>query len=597
MTPLMQVAAVTPWTSSLATRLLGLALVLVVVPAAIFALLTFSSARQALVSSVGRQLATAAHEAAEHVGDPLMQEQRTLEVWARQPVMHDLAKGDPTGSLSAALADIVRRDPAYRRLEAVRPDGFVVAGSDRERIGKRSGDAEWLARVAGGRSSMQGPETWPGAPGVRVVHLATPIRGDAAADVEGVLRLVLDWRRVESQLARSRADLAGMGLATEVFLVGPAEVIASTAASGSLTSAAVAAVATWRERHPRGAVVDTSARALFGVSQPAAGRNDWGVVVAQSFDIALEPIYLLQRQWIVVFVGILAVAVAVAGIQGNRMIRPLRDLTEVTRQVSATARPMPAPDVSRDDEIGALARSFTQMSHRPERAQRALIEATRLALVGEMPAGVAHEVRTPLSVLRSSTQLLHRALPHGEKNADELARLMLEEIDRLERLVAGLLELARPRPPVRVRTRLSALLNRVTELTSPRAAKAGSTISCRVEDSLAPALCDPDQIQQVALNLVINALEHGGTNVGIEIRGVAEDGLVGFDVADDGPGIDASVRDRVFLPFVTTRADGSGLGLAIVKNIVEAHGGTISLISSDRRGSVFRVLLPMAEAA
>ncbi len=590
----------TSWRASLGTRLLGFALLLVVVPAAIFALLTFSSARRALEESAGRQLATAAHEAAEHVGDPLEQEQRSLRVWSRQEAMGDLAQGDPHGRVARFLAALVEQDGAYFALEAIDRNGVVVAAADPRQQQVRRAEESWFVQALAGQPALRGPEEDEVA-GRRVLHLASPIRrGGRNGSVAGVLHLVLDWTRVEAQLARSRADLASIGLETRILLVRDGSVIGSSLGNGAVDASTAplvhAAERAFAEQRSPAYVVATDARALLGIYRPAGGQADWGVVVAQSLRDALAPIHQLEMRWIVVFVCVLLTATAVAGLLGARMIRPLRELTAVTRRVAATARPMPAPDVARGDEIGELAASFTRMSERLERAQDDLVEATRLALVGEMAAGVAHEVRTPLSVLRSSTQMLHRALPAGAEHADELARLMLDEIDRLERLVAGLLELARPRPRERVATALPEMLDRVADLAAAQADRAGVEIVRAYAGVDAPVLCDPDQIRQVALNLVVNALQHARAGGRVEIRGVVAEGRIGFEVADDGPGIDSANRDRVFLPFFTTRSGGTGLGLALVKAIVEAHRGRVTLESRPGEGAVFRVLLPSAAA-
>lgn len=592
------------WFRSLGARLLAFSLLLVVVPAAIFALLTFSSARLALEESVGRQLAAAAHEAAEHVGDLLAQEQKDLRVWSRQEVMGSLVDGDPDGRISRFLAAIVEQSPAYLAVECVQPDGTVVAASNPAFIGTSRTNEPWFRPALAEKHAIRGPKPNPTGRG-RVLDLATPIRSNGRhGDVLGALHLVLDWSRVESLLERSRKDLGMMGLSTDFYLVTAQTVLSSSFGEGTAGSrenvpaaAAERLAGQWNADRPPGFVVDSVARAVAGVSPLVAGRADWSVVVVQSLANALAPIYALQLRWVVVLIGVLIVAVAVAGVQGSRMIRPLRNLTEVTRHVAQTGRPMPAPAVERIDEIGELASSFTTMSKRLQQAQEDLVEATRLALVGELAAGVAHEVRTPLSVLRSSTQLLHRALPPGEKNGDELAHLMLGEIDRLERVVAGLLELARPRPPVRVPTRLSEILGRVTDFVAARAAEKDVEIVRSLPPTQTPALCDPDQIYQVALNLLVNAVQHVGPRGRIELRAVEDaGGTVGFEVQDDGPGIADAIRERIFLPFFTTRADGTGLGLALVKTIVEAHQGEISLLENAGRGSLFRVVLPAAEA-
>lgn len=591
-----------PWLGSLGSRLLGFALLLVAIPTGILAVLTFSSARRALEESAGRQLATAAHEAAEHVGDPLEQDQRALRLWSRQDAIRNAIAPQGRDRAAEFMATVVDQDAAYLGLEVVDGAGVVIAASDAAFVQNSRASEAWFRDALAGKQPVRGPV--PDARGSgRALHLATAFRGSNGSGA-AVLHLVLDWTRVEAQLARSRGDLASMGLETEIFLVDASEVIGSSRRhfgnnrrAASLVAAAESAVVAWNPRRPPGFVVAQDAEALLGISRPAGGRTDWGVVVAQPLDAALAPIARLQQRWALVFALVLVVALLIASVQAARMVRPLRQLTAVTRQVAETGRPMPAPEVRSEDEIGELAASFTQMSNRLEQARDDLVDATRLALVGELAAGVAHEVRTPLSVLRSSTQLLHRALPPGSGNADELAKLMIGEIDRLERLVAGLLELARPRPPARVSTSLAELLGRVAELVESEAAERGVHVVRSFADLDERAFCDPDQIHQVALNLVMNALQHSRADGFVEIHGVRVDDKVGFDVIDNGSGIDAGMRERVFMPFVTSRANGSGLGLALAKAIVEAHRGRITLERSGAEGTVFRVLLPIAEEA
>ncbi len=592
------------WFRSLGARLLAFAFVLVLVPAGIFAVLTFSSARVALEKSAGRQLATAAHETAERLGDFLAQEQKDLRVWTRQEVVGQIVDGDRDGAVSRFLAGLADQTPAYFAVEVVDRAGVVVASSLPAELGATRHDAPWFRPAIAEKHVIRGPRPWGPAPR-SVLDLATPVRRNGrTGEVLGAMHLVLDWSGVEGLLARSRLDLEMMGLRTEVFLTSGRDVIGGSRDGwrddSSLLAGREAAgrlAGHWYPGRPPSYAVDSVARLVAGVSPLVAGRGDWSVVVAQPLAEALAPIRALQERWMVVLVGVLIVALLFAGVQGSRMIQPLRHLTDVTRRVAQTGRPMPAPAIERVDEIGVLAASFTTMAARLRQTQEDLVEATRLALVGELAAGVAHEVRTPLSVLRSSTQLLHRAVPPGDTHADELTQLMIGEIDRLERVVAGLLELARPRPPVRVPTPLPDVLARVSDFVATRAADKGIALVRTLPLNMAPAWCDPDQIYQVALNLLLNAVQHVEPNGRIELRAVEpEPGKVGFEVQDDGPGVAEAIRERIFLPFFTTRADGTGLGLALVKAIVDAHQGEVSLAAATQRGSLFRVCLPAAEA-
>jgi len=291
---------------------------------------------------------------------------------------------------------------------------------------------------------------------------------------------------------------------------------------------------------------------------------------------------------------VLAAALAVAGVLADRMIRPLREVTRATTEIVRHGGRVTQVPVSSRDEIGELARAFNVMAADLDRAQEHLMAAAKFAFVGEVAAEIAHEVRTPLGVMRASAQLLARKLDPASKER-ELVTMMIAEADRLERVVAGLLELARPHNPKIEKTRLAEVLARAVEFVQAQADAKG--ISLRCELAPRPAVsCDPEQIYQVALNLIMNglqSLDHGGT---IIVRTLpAATGRVGFEVCDDGPGVPAEIRDRIFLPFVTGREGGTGLGLALVDRMVRANRGAVELESAKGNGATFRVTLPTAQ--
>ena len=252
------------------------------------------------------------------------------------------------------------------------------------------------------------------------------------------------------------------------------------------------------------------------------------------------------------------------------------------------------------DEVGALAEAFNAMARDLDRAQQELVEAEKFAFVGQLASGVAHEVRTSLGVLRSAAQIVERSLPEtGDPRIPELAQMMRAEVDRLGGIVNDLLTLDRPRALRRERLHLSDPAGRALAFVAPRAEERGVTLE-RVEGGDPCLDADPEALQQVLVNLLVNAirsLESGGR---IELAWSEEGDVARLGVRDDGPGIDPALREHIFDPFVTGSEGGVGLGLTFVKRVVGEHGGRIELVEGLPRadgghGAGFQIELPIAQ--
>jgi two-component system, sporulation sensor kinase E len=222
-----------------------------------------------------------------------------------------------------------------------------------------------------------------------------------------------------------------------------------------------------------------------------------------------------------------------------------------------------------------------------------LIRADRLAAMGELTAGVAHEVRNPLGVIRASVQLLEDAQCDAARIHDA-AEVIKQEIDRLDKVIKALLDFGRPSKPTLVRADLNELLQDVVLFTTRFARQSDVRIEQHLAEDLPFVDGDPDQLKQVFLNLVTNAVQameaQGGT---ITLTTRASGEYVQVSVADTGPGISPEDAPKVFDPFFTKRAEGTGLGLTIVHRIIDEHEGRIEVESSPD-GTVFDVTLPAA---
>jgi len=230
-----------------------------------------------------------------------------------------------------------------------------------------------------------------------------------------------------------------------------------------------------------------------------------------------------------------------------------------------------------------------------------------LAAAGRMAVGLAHEVRNPLGAIRGAVQLLKRELG-TDSPLSEYTDVLLTEVDRVNRIIEMLLDLARPVQLRPVPLNLHQLLERVTMLNEEGARERGVTLIRRYDPSLPPILGDEDRLLQVFHNLVRNALEamgRGGrlmltTRVSLNPLfgkmdlGTGQRSMVEAQVADEGAGIPAAVRGRIFDPFFTTKDKGLGLGLSICHRILEEHRGAIQVESAEGRGTLVTCFLPIA---
>jgi signal transduction histidine kinase len=415
----------------------------------------------------------------------------------------------------------------------------------------------------------------------------------------GALVARYDWGHAMARVDRTRRSLlAHRVVVDELVLARDGAVIGESWRDG-LTDATrdrlrAAAHAFARDLPSRrGFRIAVDADALVGWSQGGPPER-WLTLVLEPLEDAFAPVHQLERGLTATLVVVLVLALVVATLLAERMSRPLRELTRATQElVRAGEAPRPVPVRSRD-EIGTLARAFNAMGSALARAQEDLLVAAKFAFVGEVAAGIAHEVRTPLGIMRSSAQLLARTVPPEARDGVELAQMIVGEVDRIAHVVNGLLELARPRQPRLEPTGLAPILQRALDFVDSQAREKGLTVRGEFPPC-PPARCDPEQVYQVALNLLVNAIQIVPAGGHVTVRTLPRrDGRVGFEVQDDGPGIAPELHERLFTPFFSARPGGTGLGLALVQRMVQAHHGMVTIDSDVGRGATFRVVLPVA---
>lgn len=239
--------------------------------------------------------------------------------------------------------------------------------------------------------------------------------------------------------------------------------------------------------------------------------------------------------------------------------------------------------------------------HALETSQRAALQNEKLAAIGRLAAGIAHEVRNPLGVIRASASMVreHFTPPDEAYRACDFIR---EEIDRLNSLITSLLTFSRPAELRLQSVSIEHIIDRTLQLAGEELQRRGITVTREREASSPIVTADPDLIVQVVFGLLINAAEALGEQGLVIIRTVSDPREVQVEVVDTGPGVAPADAERIFEPFFTTKATGTGLGLPMAARIVRAHGGLIEVVhrqegESRGVGARFRVHLPIAGPA
>jgi two-component system NtrC family sensor kinase len=237
-----------------------------------------------------------------------------------------------------------------------------------------------------------------------------------------------------------------------------------------------------------------------------------------------------------------------------------------------------------------------------EESQKALIKAEKLAIAGRLTASIAHEINNPLQAVQNCLHLAGR-MELAEADRQNYIQMAQAELERLMNTVHRMLDYYRPGAVDRQTVDVNALIRRVLSLLEKQLADHRIQVEWSLTEELPAVWAVSDQIQQVLLNLILNAVEampSGGTlsirtDIQTRLPAGSEPLQVEVMVEDSGPGVEKSRQGRVFEPFISSKEGGTGLGLAISEGIVAAHGGSLDLVQGRGRGACFRIILP-AEA-
>lgn len=530
-------------------------------PAMLVSFLSFYQARIALKSEISHDLQTLSNTVASNVESMLFERFHNVHSWSELAIMQDIQIGDIDKRLATFLQELViSYGGIYQKIEVVDTNNVIVASSVPKNLGLTTQPFDVWFQVNIGQKTI---DVYPIETHQTVsLAISKAILSPDAGKVQGRLIAYFNWQLVLDKLNQSVQDSTAAALFDE-------------------QNHAIASTRNWAKIHAEHGMHANST--FSGSTSPK-----WRVEIEKLHSVAVAPVHRLGYVFLALLITTLVFATFLVTPIAKAVTAPLSQLTHFVRhffldQTSQLPTSGPA-------EVQELSSAFKKMISELEASQKNLERAAKLAVVGEMAAAMSHEVRTPLGILRSSANVLQRE-PQLSKEGHEVLGFIISETERLNNLVSSLIDAARPRLPAFTEVNLSALAIKCIAMLSAQAQTKNVQLDCHADqDYLIKA--DSEQMTQVLMNLLINAIQmlpnHGKVEVGI----TALQDTIQLTIADNGPGIPAGSQAQIFEPFFTQRAGGVGLGLAVVRQIVHAHQGEISYSPSQQGGAQFTITLP-----
>ena len=578
-------------------KTLLIAFVLVsLIPSLVVTALAFFTADHAMRREINRSLMVQPAVVSEQIDNMLFERVQNAITWRRLEVMQEIQIKDVDKRLSLFLAELKNgyRD-VYHELACIDPSGRVVASSNVSEIGQIIPKKEPMIQID--EHVMLESLKLTDHENQGVLTIQSDIASAFKSGNAGELLLRFNWAQIYRVL-----DQAAQAGRIIVLVDKHNRIIAASASLREQGMLLKELPANWLIKGARGGVVRLNGDP-FNLSEVMVGFDrsrgfqhfrsfGWTTLVIQPSHQAFIPVQRMALLFVIMLAITSTIAILLSFIVAGRIAKPITNLTAFTRRFMHDKKLPPVPD-DPGGEVGELNTAFVQTVRDLDQSRQDLVRASKLAVLGELSAVIAHEVRTPLGILRSSAQILAREPSLGEE-AHELIGFIESETERLNSLVSTLLDSARPRASNFVIHDLHSLILHAVGLLAGQAEKKNIRIDTNLNASNANISCDIEQMTQVLLNLILNALQilSVGGHILITTRDTGQKLLV--EISDDGPGMLSEDQTRVFDPFFSRRTGGIGLGLSVVQQIVASHGGDISAGKSLMGGAMFTITLPDA---
>lgn len=594
-----------PLRGGLGRRILVWFLVLSLLPLFLSNSVGYGVSRRIIENQVREYLQALVAVQADHVAHQVEMHQLRLEGM----VAHSRFLSANIGAASMAVASGSMQDPAVTALQSylnrrhrelvtlselyvLDASGVMIGATRPQRLGSRLSDSDLFNTASRGRFFIGEWEDERGSTH-SVFRLATPIIDERGATA-GVLGATVD-----PDEQREFLDLeAHLGSHVEAFVL--------CAAGRPLFVSDAHASVDYGQRLPSPLVdlppgsmatyVNHEGLEVIGISLPI-GDLPWLYVAELPVDAAFGQLRSL-RVLSAALEGLFALAlVGIVWLVAGSIVSPLKRLVSAAEGIRSGDLEAQV-QVDRADELGELSETFNQMaqglresaSQIRELHEQDMRRAGQLASVGELAAGIAHEIKNPLVGASSGIDMLEEAI-RGDPSSESLLAQVRAQLRRIESAIRDLLSYARPTQPTIGSVAPRQLVERTVALIGSQAEAAGVRVEQSPSSTTRSVSVDPELLTQALINLSLNAIqampEGGVLTFGIEDG----EGEIGISVQDTGPGMSDAVIGKIFKPFFTTKHRGTGLGLAITRSIVERHGGRVEVKSAPGSGSTFTLVL------
>jgi signal transduction histidine kinase len=596
---------------SLTLKLLFLILPLVFIPVATVGYLSYQTSVKSVTRLSRNEQLLQAEVAAAEIDTIFQTSRRDLETLARlvgerAPAAGEAALEGPDNQILSLLADFLERSPYYHRISLTDLKGyeqFSVSVDGHE--AQNRGDRERFAGFDRLRLAPQAPYlaaiTTPADKQAYILQFAFGVAPPESDAFRAVI-IDLDYSRVMARVTSIRFGQQGYA-----FLVdGGGRIIAHP-----LYQPYEYDLTRYDDPQLREFVVDmisggTGWRTFFQEGERAAAyapvpTPKWSLAVSVPISEFREEAEDLRTYVIQIVTAALIFSSLAVSLLSYKILKPVRRLVTATERVAGGDLSEEIP-VRSNDEFSTLTRSFNHMVTSLKEIQTELLASEKLIAMGRLSAGVAHEIRNPLNAMKGAIVYLRRRRQEDHL-AMEYTGIILEEIERLNRFVTEFLSFARQPKPTRVRVNLNGLIKSVLNLYTEEFRQNHIGLTLNLDPALPEIAVDPQQLEQVFINLLVNALHampdgghlQIGTAIGRAGQGSADatEALIG--IADTGSGITETQLESIFEPFFSTKACGTGLGLPISRGIIEAHRGRLRVSSTAGRGTTVQIALPIEQ--
>jgi len=566
----------------------------------LISVLVFAHFRDILLQEINGKLQSQANSIMQQIDIGLFERFEDMAMWGKLEVMQEIRVGDVDKRLENFIYELhTGYGGIYKRLFVVNQQDKVVASTDVQMIGGTYPLQPFWLTVTHKNNNYS---LYPLDELRQELLFSIPIPDAYKTADLGRLYVGFDWRE-NAQLLDAPMPLTRQSSPVYALLMDATGHIIATSSQlhgkGIKFSSVNAPLAVANDSGLIAGPISffNGEEVLVGDAKAQGYRSfhgiGWRVLIVQPSDSALRPIWQLWMEMLAYFLLVSLLGVLVSLWMSGRIAKPIVQLAAFTRDFMRGNTSFPL-ELQSSQEINELGRQFILMIDHLEQSRRDVERVAKLAVIGEMAASMAHEVRTPLGILRSSAQILERESNLSDIGL-EMISYILSETHRLNDLISTLLACAKPRPPDFRCHDLHDIVTHTLELLQNQADARHIRFTAQLEANPSLLDADRDQLIQVLLNLAINAIQHVNICGHVEVTTANNGDSLEVCVNDDGPGITEEDKSKVFEPFFTRRQEGIGLGLTVVQQIVHAHHGRVYIADSLLGGVSFKIILPVVQ--